>query len=306
MAAAVGVTVAFVLAEAAAGWFAGSLALLSDAGHNLADAAALALSWYALRLAGRPSHHGMTFGYHRVGIFAAFVNAASLILIAFVIAWEAVTRLRTPEPASSTAMIVVAAMAVVVNGVIGLKLHGGAEHDINVRSAYLHMLGDAISACAVVVAGILVAVTHSTLADPIVSLLIAALIVYSTYEVFRDSITILLEGTPAGIEMPTVIDAIRSVGGVMDVHDLHVWTVGPGVIACSCHILVGEQSVREGQQVLRAVVHELEHRFRIGHSTIQVEVEGCASDDMYCTAHAAAPRHDTTAPAPQKSPAGKA
>lgn len=290
MAWAVGVTVAFVVVEALAGWFGSSLALLSDAGHNLADAAALGLSWYALRAAAKPSHHRMTFGYHRVGIFAAFVNAVSLVVLALVIAWEAVSRFRSPEPASSVLMISVAVVAVIVNTAIGLRLHRGARHDINVRSAYLHMIGDAVSAGAVVVAGIIVAATHDPLADPIVSLIIAALIVYSTYEVFRDTISVLLEGTPAGIEMPAVINAIKSVGGVLDVHDLHVWTVGPGVIACSCHILVAEQSVREGQQVLRRVVHDLEHRFTIGHTTIQVEVEGCAADDMYCTAPSTA-RH---------------
>jgi cobalt-zinc-cadmium efflux system protein len=284
MAWAVGVTLAFVVAEAIAGWVGGSLALMSDAGHNLADAAALALSWYALRAANKPSHQRMTFGYHRVGIFAAFVNAVSLVLIAAVIAWEAIMRVRTPETPNSTVMIAVAAVAVVVNLAIGLRLHRGAEHDVNIRSAYLHMIGDAVSACAVVVAGVLVGTTGMPIADPIVSLLIAALIIYSTYDVFRDSTTVLLEGTPIGLEMADVIAAIRGVGGVLDVHDLHVWTVGPGVVACSCHVLVAEQSVREGQQVLRAVVHELEHRFQFGHTTIQVEVENCAADDMYCTA----------------------
>ncbi len=288
MGAAVGVTLAFVVAEALAGWFGHSLALLSDAGHNLADAAALALSWYALRMAARPSHHGMTFGYHRVGVFAALVNAVSLVFIALVIGWEAIARIRAPEPASGTLMIGVAAVAIVVNVAISVRLHGGARHDMNVRSAYLHMIGDAVSAGGVVVAGVLVAVTHTTVADPIVSLLIAALILYSSYDVLRESATVLLEGTPASIDMPSVIAAIKDMTGVLDVHDLHVWMVGPGVIACSCHIVVGEQSVREGQQVLRAVVHDIEHRFQITHTTIQVEVEGCDATDMYCTAPRAA------------------
>jgi len=288
MGAAVAMTLAFVVAEALAGWFGHSLALLSDAGHNLADAAALALSWYALRLAAKPSHHGMTFGYHRVGVFAALVNAVSLVFIALVIGWEAVARIRAPEPASGALMIGVAAVAIVVNAAISIRLHGGARHDINVRSAYLHMIGDAVSAGGVVVAGVLVAVTHTTVADPIVSLLIAGLILYSSYDVLRESATVLLEGTPASIDMPCVIAAIKDVTGVLDVHDLHVWMVGPGVIACSCHIVVGEQSVREGQQVLRAVMHDIEHRFQITHTTIQVEVEGCDVTDMYCTTPRAA------------------
>jgi cobalt-zinc-cadmium efflux system protein len=282
MGTAVAITLAFVVAEAAAGWFGHSLALLSDAGHNLADAAALAFSWYALRMAAKPSHQGMTFGYHRVGVFAALANAVALVVIALLIGFEAIERFRYPEVASGRLMVVVALIAIAVNVWISVRLHEGAKRDINVRSAYLHMVGDAVSALGVVVAGVLVLVTESTIADPVVSLLIAALILYSSYDVLRESTTVLLEGTPASVDMPAVIAAIKSVTGVLDVHDLHVWMVGPGVIACSCHIVVDEQSVREGQQVLRAVSHELDHRFRITHTTIQVEVEGCEADDMYC------------------------
>jgi len=283
MGAAVILTVAFVAVEAASGWWAHSLALLSDAGHNMADAAALGLSWYALRAARKPSHAGMTFGYHRVGIFAALANAAALVAIAVLIAVEAIARIREPEVANGSVMIGVAAAAIAVNLLIGLWLHKGSKDDLNIRSAYLHMLGDAISAFGVVVAGILVSATGAPLADPAVSLLIAGFILYSSYGVLRESATVLLEGTPAGVDMPAVVAAIKSVTGVLDVHDLHVWMVGPGVVACSCHILVAEQSIREGQQVLRAVVHDIEHRFHITHTTVQVEVEGCAADDMYCT-----------------------
>ena len=169
-----------------------------------------------------------------------------------------------------------------MNLAIGLWLHSGSKDDLNIRSAYLHMLGDAVSAFGVVIAGVLVATMRSPLADPVVSLLIAGLVLYSSYGVLRESATVLLEGTPAGIDMPAVIAAIKSVAGVLDVHDLHVWMVGPGVVACSCHILVAEQSVRDGQQVLRAVVHDIEHRFHITHTTVQVEVEGCDANDMYC------------------------
>ena len=290
LAGAVGFTLAFVAIEALFGWFGRSLALLSDAGHNLADAAALGFSWYAVRIARRPAHEGMTYGYHRMGILAALANAGSLAVIAIVIAWEAIARLRHPEAPNAGIMIGVAAAAVVLNAAIGWRLHGNAKGDLNVRSAYLHMIGDAASALGVVVAGIIVAITDEPHADPIVSLLIAGLILWSGYGVFRESTTVLLEGTPAGTDMPAVIDAIRSVGGVLDVHDLHVWMVGPGVVACSCHILVAEQSVREGQQVLRAVVRDLKGRFHITHTTIQVEVEGCESNDMYCIAERAVRR----------------
>jgi cobalt-zinc-cadmium efflux system protein len=282
MAAAVAITLAFVVAEATAGWFGRSLALLSDAGHNLADAAALGLSWYALVIARKPSSHGMTYGYHRVGVITALINGLSLVMIALWIIWEALVRLRRPDPPDSRLMITVALVSIVMNAIISLRLHKGSKHDMNVRSAYLHMMGDAISAFGVVVAGVMVAFTDSLVADPIVSLLIAAFIVWSSYGVIRDSATVLLEGTPPGTDMPALIATIEAVSGVLNVHDLHVWMVGPGVVACSCHIVVAEQSIREGQQVLRAVVASIEQRFHITHTTVQVEVEGCEPDDLYC------------------------
>jgi len=293
MAAAVAATLLFVVTEAVAGWRGRSLALLSDAGHNLADAAALGLSWYALVIARKPSHHGMTYGYHRVAVVAAMINGLSLVGIALWIVWEAIGRLRQPEPPNSGLMIGVALAAIAVNVAITLRLHEGSKHDMNVRSAYLHMMGDAISAFGVVIAGIIIRVTHNAVVDPIVSLLIAAFIVRSSYGVLRDSATVLLEGTPPGTDMRAVIAAIKAVSGVLDVHDLHVWMVGPGVVACSCHVVVAEQSIREGQQVVRAVVHDVEERFHITHTTVQVEVEGCAPNDMYCVKERPRPRAAT-------------
>jgi cobalt-zinc-cadmium efflux system protein len=280
---AVVLTLAFVVGETIAGYFAHSLALLSDAGHNFADAAALGFSWYALWIAKKPSNHNMTFGYHRVGILAVLVNAASLVVIAIFILIEAVGRIRQPEVVNSWVMIGVAAVAVAMNLTVGLWLHSGAKHDINIRGAYVHMIGDAISSFGVVIAGVIVAFTKASVADPIVSFVIAALILKSSWGILKESITVLLEGTSEGLDMAEVIAAVQNVGGVQSVHDLHVWTVGPGVIACCCHILVAEQTVREGQQVLRAVRLELDRRFKINHTTVQVEVEGHECDDMYCS-----------------------
>ncbi len=291
MAFAVILTLAFVIGEAICGWLGHSLALLSDAGHNFADAAALGFSWYALASAKRPSNQAMTYGYHRVGILAALVNAVSLVVIAIFIFVEAAERLRHPQPVSSGLMIAVAGIAIVVNVVISLWLRSGARDDLNVRSAYLHMVGDAVSAVGVVIAGAIVAVTGASIADPIVSFLIGALILWSSWGVLKESVNVLLEGTPAGIDMAKVEAAIAEVSGVLGAHDLHVWTVGPGVVACSCHILVAEQSIREGQQVLRAVVEKLQHDFAINHSTVQVEVEGHGVDEMYCTIEPGANTH---------------
>lgn len=276
------VTTVFVFAEGAAGFASHSLALVSDAGHNLSDAAALLLSWYAVWVVGRPASQKRTYGYHRAGILAALINAASLVLVALFIVWEAFERFRTPHTVAGIPMIALGSAAVFINLAIGLWLTKEAESDLNIRSAYIHMMGDAVSAVGVVVAGVLVRFFGMPLADPVISILIAGLILWSSWGILKEAVDVLLEGSPAGLEMPEVEGAIATVPGVIRAHDLHVWTIGSGVIACSCHIVVAEQSVRSGQQVLRAVSAELERRFHINHTTLQVEVEGCEPNDMYC------------------------
>lgn len=278
----IAITLAFVLGEAITGHLSHSLALMSDAGHNFADALALILSWYGLWIAQRPSSAKRTYGYHRVGILVALVNAVSLVVIALLIFWEAASRLRRPEPVQSTPMIVVALIAILLNTVISLWLRRAAKDDLNVRSAYMHMLGDAISAAGVVAAGVIVAFTGTSIADPAVSVLIGVLILWSSWGILKESVNVLLEDVPEGMNMETLERTIGAVAGVLAVHDLHVWTVGSGIVCCSCHISVEEQSVRSGENVLRAVAEELEHKFGISHSTIQVEVEGCEPNDMYC------------------------
>jgi cobalt-zinc-cadmium efflux system protein len=290
----VALTLTFVAVEVVAGYLANSLALLSDAGHNFADALALIFSWYAIREARRPADARRTYGSHRVGILAALANAVSLVVIALLIFWEAVQRLRTPEPVGSGLMIGVAVAAVLLNGTISLWLRGEARHDLKVRSAYLHMLGDAVSALGVVVAGVVAALTGTVAADPLVSLLIGGLILWSSWGILTEAVGVLLEATPKGLDMAALEQGVRGVPGVLGLHDLHVWTVTSGIVACSCHVVVAEQSVRSGQQVLRAVAGLLHERFGVAHTTIQIEVEGCDPDEMYCTlrpVHAGGPGH---------------
>jgi cobalt-zinc-cadmium efflux system protein len=276
------------------GYFSNSLALLSDAGHNFADALALVLSWYALWIAQRPSSAKRTFGYHRVGILVALVNAVCLVVMALFIFWEAMSRFRHPEPVQSTPMIVFALIAILLNTLVSFWLRNAAKKDLNVRSAYMHMLGDAISAAGVVIAGFVVAFTGASIADPVVSVLIGILILWSSWGILKESVNVLLEGVPEGMEIDKVQQAIATVSGVMTVHDLHVWTVGSGMVCCSCHVSVEEQSVRSGPNVLRNVTERLEQTFGIRHSTIQVEVEGCDPTDMYCVMKVAKPHeaHD--------------
>jgi cobalt-zinc-cadmium efflux system protein len=286
-------TGAFVLLEAAAGLWANSLALLADAGHNLADALALGLSWYALRLARRPANARWTFGLHRAGILAALVNAGALTVIALVVFWKAIGRLRAPEPVQGRLVIAVALGAILLNGAISLWLHREAAQDLNVRSAYIHMVGDAISALGVAIAGAITWMTGWLLADPLVSFVIGGLILWSSWDVLLEAANVLLEAVPKGLDMVALKQGLREIPGVLGVHDLHVWTVASGLHACSCHIIVAEQSIRSGQQVLRAVAEVLRQRFGITHTTVQVEVDGCDPDDMYCTLRHAASEKPT-------------
>lgn len=282
MALSTALTFAFVAGEALAGYYSHSLALLSDAGHNFSDAAALLLSWYAVREAKRPAGAERTFGSHRVGILVALANAATLIAIALFIFWEALRRLHSPEPVESAPMIAVAIVAVLLNGLISLWLRGGAQHDLNVKSAYMHMLGDMVSAAGVIVAGIVVMLTGSPLADPIVSVLIGGFILWSSWGILGEATNILLEASPAGLNMASLEQSVKEVPGVLGIHDLHVWTIGSGLLACSCHIVVEEQSVRAGQSIIRSVGHLLKSSYKIAHTTVQVEVECCEPDEVYC------------------------
>lgn len=288
----IALTLAFVVGEAVAGYFAHSLALMSDAGHNFSDALALILSWYGLQAAKRPATSQRTFGSHRVGILAALANALTLVAVGAVIIWEAVERLRDPQPVQSGPMIGVALVAVVLNGAISLWLRGAAKSDLNIRSAYLHMLGDAVSALGVVLAGIIVAVTGSPVADPVVSLLIGAAIIWSSWGIITEAVNVLLAAAPQGIDMEALERAIKGTHGVLGVHDLHVWTVASGIHLATCHVVVSEQSIRSGEQVLKAVAGMLRHDFGIGHTTIQVEVEGCGEDELYCTLRPIAGSHE--------------
>jgi cobalt-zinc-cadmium efflux system protein len=281
------ITFAFVVAEAIAGYLSHSLALISDAGHNLADALALFFAWYGVWIARKPSTQRHTFGYHRVGILAALVNAVSLVVVALLIFREAAGRLGKPLEVHSGPVIILALMAIIMNLAISFWLRGDAEHDLNVRSAYMHMVGDAISAVGVVAAGLMIALTGLTVADSLISILIGFLILWSSWGILQESVNVLLESIPKGMSMDAVEQTIVEVPGVLAVHDLHVWTIGSGIIACSCHIKVGEQSISSGEDVLRSVNHELRSRFGISHSTIQVEVEGCDPNDMYCIARTA-------------------
>ncbi|MBL0385588.1 cation transporter [Tumebacillus sp. ITR2] len=246
-----------------------SLALLSDAGHVLTDIAAIGLSWYAMNQAQKPANEKMTFGYHRAGILAAFVNASTLIVIAVIILWEAYRRFQNPEPVGSTWMFISASVGLVMNLYLGFGL--SKEDNINVRSAVLHILGDAAASAGVIIGGLIILFTGWYVVDPILSVLIAILIAFGAWKIVKQTVSILMEGTPNGINIQEIADSIRSVKGVHDVHDLHVWSITSGKNALSCHIVLdGHMTIQASQGVLREIEHKLIHE-NIGHVTIQME-----------------------------------
>jgi len=263
-------TLAYIVVLVLAGLRAHSLALLSEAGHNLTDLIALLLSLVAVFLEARPPSPTKTYGWHRAGVLAALVNAGSLVAISFVIFYEAFRRLRSPEQVHASVMMWVAAAGVVMNGAITLMLFQ-AKRDVNIRSALLHEIGDTISTAAVIAGGWVILATNQYWIDSVLSLGIGVLILWSGFGIVRETLNILLEGTPRGIQLARVEAAMRAVEGVNDVHDLHVWSIGSETAALSCHISIADIPPSVSERILRDVKELLHHDFRIDHTTIQFE-----------------------------------
>jgi len=274
----VAVTLAYIVLLVVAGIRAHSLALLSEAGHNLSDLLALLLSLVAVYLQSRPASPTKTYGYHRAGVLAALVNATSLVAVSFFIFYEAFRRLQHPEHVQAAVMMWVAAAGVVMNGVIALLLYrsaGGSGGDVNIRSALLHEVGDTLSTAAVIVGGWAILVTGNYWIDSALSFGIGALILWSGYGIVRETLNILLEGTPRGVKLELVETAIRSVDGVNDVHDLHCWSIGSETRALSCHISIADIPPSVSERILRDVKGLLHRDFHIDHTTIQFEHVVC-------------------------------
>jgi cobalt-zinc-cadmium efflux system protein len=268
------VTLAYIVVLVVAGFRAHSLALLSEAGHNLTDLVALLLSLVAVYLEARPPSATKTYGWHRAGVLVALVNAASLVAVAFFIFYEAFRRLRNPEHVHAGTMMVVAAAGVVMNGAITLMLYG-SKRDVNIRSALLHEIGDTVSTAAVIVGGWAILATGQYWIDSVLSLGIGVLILWSGFGIVRETMNILLEGTPRGIKLERVQAAMCAVEGVNDVHDLHVWSIGSETAALSCHISIADIPPSVSERILRDVKELLREDFHIDHTTIQFEHEIC-------------------------------
>jgi cobalt-zinc-cadmium efflux system protein len=257
-----------------AGWRAHSLALLSEAGHNASDFLALLLSFVAVYFQTRPATDKKTFGYQRAGVLAAFVNAGTLLLIAVAIAFEAVVRLRSPGVVEPKLMMEVAAAGLVMNGLIAAML-ARSSRDVNIRSTMIHMLGDALSTAAVLLGAVAIWLWHVSWVDPALSVVIAALVFWSSLGIVRETLNILLEGTPAGLELVSIQEEMRGVEGVLDVHDLHVWSLGSNTHALASHVTIDDIPPSASAQILDALQCRLRDKFRIRHSTIQFEHVDC-------------------------------
>jgi len=263
-----GITAAVMVAEAVGGWLAHSLALLADAGHMLADVAALGLSLVVAYLAQRPATAERTFGLLRLEIVAALVNGAALLAISLGIALEALQRFRAPSQVHGALLLGVAAVSLVANVAGAAILHRGHHHSLNQRGAYLHIVGDVLGSAGALAAGAIILATGWVQADPLISVLIAVLILGSAWRLVKESTDILLEAAPGHIALADVHDRIASISGVASVHDLHVWTVTSGVIAMSGHLVV--QNPGDNQRVLEAVQERL-GAMGITHVTVQME-----------------------------------
>jgi cobalt-zinc-cadmium efflux system protein len=268
-------TCVFAAVEVGAGIEAHSLALLSDAGHNFTDGLALLLAWLGFYLEARPADEVKTYGYQRAGVLCAFINAVTLVGLSLWIFYESVLRWRNPEPVSEVTMLWVASLGIVLNAGIMWALRHASRGDLNIRSAFIHMLGDAVGSAAIVVGAIVIRFTGWQRLDPLLSVLIGVLIVWSAWGIIRESLNILLEGLPHGMRLADVRHEMSRVEGVLGIHDLHIWSLGSSTRALSCHVLIEDVPPSVSEAILARLNALLASRFQIFHTTIQFEHAGC-------------------------------
>ncbi|HWS61504.1 MAG TPA: cation diffusion facilitator family transporter [Steroidobacteraceae bacterium] len=273
MGVAVGLNVIFVAIEGTFGFISNSVALIADAGHNLGDVLGLVCAWTAIHLARRPPGGRFTYGLGRSSVLAALTNAVLLLVACGAIAWEAIGRLAAPPTVAGATVMGVAAIGIVLNGVSAWLLHGGSHDDLSRRSAFIHMLGDAAVSAGVLISGGLIVFTHWSWLDPVVSLLIVAVILASTWSLLRDSVHLSLDGVPAGVNSTAIMSYLAGQRGVTDVHDLHIWALSTTSVALTAHLVVPDRDQEDA--LLGSLTPFLKKRFRIDHATLQIERDRC-------------------------------
>jgi cobalt-zinc-cadmium efflux system protein len=282
---------AVIVAEFAGGWILNSMGLMSDAGHNLVDQGALFLALYAHLLTARPATEARTFGYHRAGIIAAFLNSFVLLLTALGITLVGIKRMLQPMPVDGGWIMAIAALSFAANLSIALLLQHGAKDDLNIRSAFWHMLGDAWVSLGVVISGGAILLTGWTVLDPLISLLVVVAITKGAWPLFRESLDVLLESTPPKISASQVATTIEAIPGVKNVHDLHIWAVEPRLIMMTCHILVDGDDSAMTNNLLHAIRARVSTDFGIKHMTIQMGTDCCHPDEIHCDLTTLAKQH---------------
>lgn len=281
---AVGLNLAFVVVEGAAGWISGSMALIADAGHNLSDVLSLVLAWVASVLASRPPSERFTYGLKSSSILAAIANAALLWVAIGGILVETIRRFADPAPVGGAAMIAVAAAGIIVNGASALLFAKGSKSDLNLRAAFVHLMADAAVSAGVVVAGVMILLTGRAWIDPLASLIVTAVIAWSSWHLLRDSLRLGMLGVPDAIDVGEVRTYLEALPGVERIHHLHIWPMSTTESALTAHLVM--PGTRPADAFLQDVAHELEHRFGIGHPTLQVE-----AGDQDCAIHGHAHHH---------------
>ncbi len=284
-------TLAFTAFEVLAGLRSHSLSLLSDAGHNFTDALALLLAAVGVYLQSKPADHSKTYGYGRAGVIAAFLNAATLIVVSLGIFWEATQRLLHPEPLDDRIMLWVALAALILNTGIVIALNSGKKGDINIRAAVIHMAGDAVGAIAIILGALAIRYTGLTYIDPVLSIVLGIFILYTAWDIIKESLNILLEGLPRGMALPKVTSAMGSVKGVIDVHDLHIWSLGSSTHALSCHVLIDDMPPSSSECILKGI-KDVVRGFGIHHTTVQFEHVPCMLAENPCCPPSAEVAHD--------------
>jgi len=272
---ALAIVLVVMVAEVIGGILSGSLALLGDAGHMLVDALALGLALFAITIARRPATPTKTYGYHRVEIMAALANGVILVLLAIYIFYEAYQRAQDPPPVQTPLMLLVAGIGLLANLAGMLLLRKASHRSLNVRAAFWHIIGDTISSVGVIIGGVIIAVTDWYIADPIIAIFIGGIILWGAVRLVRESVDILLEAVPGHIQIARVAEMIKSVPGVAEAHDIHIWTITSGIYALSAHLLIDDQMVSQSVDIMMTVNENLAREYSITHTTLQLECEKC-------------------------------
>jgi len=277
------VTASILAVELAGGFLSNSLALLSDAGHLFTDVLALSLSLYGVRQATRPPSSHMTFGYHRVGVLIAIANAIGIFAIAGIVLHEAYSRLVQPMEVRGLLMLAVAVIGLGANVLVASWLRTEQRTNLNIRSAFWHLVGDALASIGVIIGALIILLTGWFWIDPAISMLISVIIIIAGVQIFRQGIRVLLEAAPPGIDAMKIIHTLKQMPGVRDVHDVHVWSISPELHTMSCHVLIDDLPTSQATDIRHRIEDVVRQQFQIEHTTVQMECQQCDASDIFCT-----------------------